>query len=564
MKNGNSFVLIFSLIIGASLFVFPQTENIPANHPIYHFLKRMEVKNIISRYHDAVLPLSRKEIAQFIIQIENNKDKLTETETDILADYMVEFEYDLHKSTGTSFSLFGKGDDIVSGMVRGTFHDQEKYIYTYSDSIFSVFVDGLMNIDFRRSTGDGLHANASFVEVGPRLRGTIYDKLGYYFQLTNAQFWGSRDALKRDKRISQSYALGTTDSKNFDFVEGYVRYDADIISAQIGRERVLWGNSYGVKIFLSDYPRVYDAVRVDVDYKNFKYTFLHAWILGKPDSIEINNGEGIEPLAADKYFAAHRLEYSLGNILDLGIQEITIYSNRSVDLGYLNPVTFFESVQRSRGERDNGFLAFDFQLRPIKGYELQGTLFFDDINIPKWGTRNVSNRQAYQIGIMAVEPIGIPNTSMMVEYTRVEPFTFSHNRSRENQYSSNNVLLGNQLGPNADSWFFRINHYLTHRLSLSGSLEYQRSGENIYDDQGNLIKNVGGDFLVGYRSIDPRENEFLSGILFKTWVGKFYATYEIINEIYLDFRYEWKQISDQSNEEKIESHDYGLSLRIDF
>lgn len=564
--NNKSKILFQSVLI---LFLwslsFPQTENVPANHPVYSFLKRMELKNVISNYRDAVLPLSRKDVAHFIVQIQENKTQLTNTENNFLNDYLIEFEFDIRKSLNNSFSLFGGGNDVVSGMVRGTFHDQEKHIYAYSDSILALFVDGLMNIDFRRSTGDGLHANASFVEVGPRLRGTIYDKLGYYFQLTNAQFWGSREVLHSDKRISQSFALTTPEAKNFDFVEGYLRYDAGIISAQVGRERVLWGNSYGDKLFISDYHRVFDAVRMDVDYKNFKYTFLHGWLLGKPgNSLPLNNGAS-EPVVADKYIAAHRFELGINKYIDLGVQEFSIYSNRSVDLGYLNPLTFFESVQRSRQERDNGFLAFDVQVRPLQGYEIQSTLFFDDIEIPKLGKDRWENKYALQIGLMAVDPLNIPNTNIMIEYTRVDPYMFSHNRSRENEYSSNNVLLGTQIGPNAESWFFRLDHLITNRLTLTTQFEIQRSGENSYDSSGILIKNVGGDYLQPLREgLDTPPTKFLDGILYKKYIGQFYLSYEIINEVFFDLRYEWNLTKKGNSISDIEHHNFGGTIRVDF
>lgn len=556
----HSFLLLFLLNIS-----YAQTENVPANHPVYNFLKRMELKNIITNYHDAVLPLSRKEIAHFIVQVQEKKAQLTNTENNFLNDYLIEFEFDIRCSLNNSFSLFGGENDVVSGMVRGTFQDQEKHIYTYSDSVFTVFVDGLMNIDFRRSTGNGLHSNASFVEMGPRVRGTIYDKLGYYFQLTNAQFWGSREVLKMDKRISQSFALTTPDAKNFDFVEGYLRYDAGIISAQVGRERVLWGNSYGDKLFLSDYHRVFDALRLDAEYNNFKYTFLHGWLLGKPGgSVLLNNG-AVEPIVADKYIAAHRFEFAINNYLNLGVQELSIYSNRSVDLGYLNPLTFFESVQRSRQERDNGFLAFDIQVRPIEGYEIQSTLFFDDIEIPKLGKDRWENKYAFQLGLMAVDPLNIPNTNFILEYTRVDPYMFSHNRSRENEYSSNNVLLGTQIGSNAESWFFKLDHFLSHRLTVSTQFEIQRSGENSYDSSRFLVKNVGGDFLQPLREgLDTPPVKFLDGILHKKLRWQFFINYEIINEVFCEFRYDWNSAKFTDTNRKQEFHNFNGTIKIDF
>lgn len=556
----HSFLSLFLLNIS-----YAQTENVSADHPVYSFLKRMELKNIITNYHDAVLPLSRREVANFIVQVHQKKAQLTKTENNFLNDYLIEFEYDIRQSLNNSFSLFGGENDVVSGMVRGTFHDKEKHIYTYTDSVFTVFINGLMNIDFRRSTGNGLHANASFVEIGPRVRGTIYDNLGYYFQLTNAQFWGSREVLQRDKRISQSFALTTPEAKNFDFVEGYLRYDAGIISAQVGRERVLWGNSYGDKLFISDYHRVFDAVRMDAEYKNFKYTFLHGWLLGKPGNfVPLDNGT-TEHIIADKYIAAHRIELAINNYLNIGVHELSIYSNRSVDLGYLNPLTFFESVQRSRQERDNGFLAFDFQVRPIEGYEIQSTLFFDDIEIPKLGKDRWENKYAFQLGLMAVDPLNIPNTNVMFEYTRVDPYMFSHNRSRENEFSTNNVLLGTQIGPNAESWFFKLDHLISHRLTASTQFEIQRSGENSYDSSGYLIKNVGGNFLQPLRDgLDTPPTKFLDGMLHKKLRWQFFINYEIINEVFCEFRYDWNSTDFKDTGIKQEYQYFGGTIKIDF
>jgi hypothetical protein len=565
MKKITNILTQFCTVILLGTTAFSQVENVPSNHPIYSFLKRAEVIGLITNYHDAVLPLSRKQVSQFLLQIHSQERMLSETQINLLDDYLVEFDFDIRNEFDNSFVLLGGRNNIDPGLGTVTFNDKEKYLYTYIDSNLCLFTDGLLTLDYRRSRGDGLNEMAFFIDAGFRVRGTLYQKLGYFLKLTNAQFWGSREVLQRDKFISQSYALSTLNSKNFDFSEGYLRYDGGIISVELGRERVLWGNSYGTKLIFSDYPRVSDAIRFDAEYKNIKYTFIHSWILGKPDSILYDSNYNYEPVVADKYFAAHRLELSFGKYVDLGAQEITIYSNRSVDLGYLNPLTFFESVQRSRQERDNGNLAFDIQIRPISGLELQGTLFYDDIHIPLFGKNRWENRMAYQMGIMLVDPLGIPNTNFMFEYTHVEPYTYSHNRSRENTYSSNNVLLGTQIGPNAESWFFRLDNDVDHRLNLSARFELIWSGENIYGLNGRLVKNVGGDFLVSFREGDDPYKDFLGGNKQRTLIGQLFITYEIMNEIFLDMRYESKWCKNQTlNQKLFDEQNYGIAMRIDF
>ena len=42
----------------------------------------------------------------------------------------------------------------------------------------------------------------------------------------------------------------------------------------------------------------------------------------------------------EKYIAGHRLNYNLKNII-FSISEIVVYGNRSPELGYINPISFF-------------------------------------------------------------------------------------------------------------------------------------------------------------------------------------------------------------------------------
>ena len=567
MKQTVKIILFVVMYFVAFSIVHGQAENVPAYHPVYPFLKRMEMKEVINRYHDAILPLSRRQVADFLSTCKLNKEILTSVEQNQLDGFSVEFQYELggeeniHSLIESAESSFGK----TVGSFFST--EKEKYLYTYTDSNLTFFVDGLLTLDTRRNTGDALgSANATFVQFGGRIRGTVYNKLGYYIHATNAQFWGSRNVLLRDKSLSQNYTLSKIlDTQSFDNVDGYVRYDANIVSLQVGRERILWGNGYGDKLVASDNVRPFDFIRGDVEYKSLKYTFMHGWLLGKKSFIFIDNGSvvtGQEPVVADKYLAAHRLEFSFPSLFDIGFQEALIYSNRSVDLAYLNPVTLFESVQRSREERDNNTWSFDIQTHWWKNVEFQGTILFDDINFPKFGTNSVQNKFAYQGGTMFVDPLGLSNVNLAVEYNRVEPFTFSHSRSRDNDYGSFGQILSHHIGPNADSWFFRIDNQLTHRLSISARYEIVREGENV-DSAGVLIQNVGGDFLVSNSNPDQTK-DFLGGNFVRSVYGQFFITYELVNEIFLDARYQYTRRADFGKNTITVDHDFGIALRFDF
>ena len=326
------------LICAAALCVaFPpvllaQAENVPATHPVYGFLKRMEVRGMLDRYDDAILPLSRKEIGEFLSAVDRNREKLTHPEGEWLRRYIDEFRYEMRGSTEGFNSLIGTS---AEGMTSGSgrfFAETEKFMYAYRDTSLTFFVNGLLSFDARRISGDALGStHAEFIQGGLRARGSMYGRLGYSLQAINAQFWGSRELLARDPVIAQTEAIGATDIQNFDAAEGHVRYDGGIVSAEVGTERVLWGRGYDQKMIMSDNVRPFPFLRADFRYGAIRYTFIHAWLLGFPrpwtDFVSADSAAKIKgPSIADKYIAAHRLELSFPRVFDFGFQEMVVYN----------------------------------------------------------------------------------------------------------------------------------------------------------------------------------------------------------------------------------------------
>ena len=86
-------VLRYSIIVFLLLSrnVFPQVENVPLNHPVYTFLKEMKVKNIIPYINEDVPNLSRFQVKNYLKQVEEKLDELSNTERDLFNRYKTEF-----------------------------------------------------------------------------------------------------------------------------------------------------------------------------------------------------------------------------------------------------------------------------------------------------------------------------------------------------------------------------------------------------------------------------------------------------------------------------------------
>ena len=550
--------------------LFAQAENVPAANPVYSFLKRMEVRGIIERYHDAILPLSRREIAEFLKTIDQSRDKLTEAERGWVSRYLTEFQYDATGSTeGVNSLISSPVEEMTSGFDR-FFANTGKYLYAYRDTNITFFVNGLLTLDARGITGDALGSTHSeYIQGGGRIRGTIYQHLGYYMQGTNAQFWGSRELLQMDPAISQTATIYLTDAQNFDMAEGHLRYDGGIVSAEVGMERVLWGNGYDQKMVMSENVRPFPFIRADFQYKSIKYTFMHAWLLGKPrpwndytlpDSGAVMKG----PYIADKYIAAHRLEFSFPRLFDVGFQEMIVYSNRSVDFAYMVPFMLLESAQRARGDRDNGLWSFDIQTHFIRGLELSGTILFDDLHLADFFSDKYYNKNAYQLGFFLTDPLLFHNTNLTVEWTRVNPFVYSHDYSIEDIYTSYGEPLGTRIAPNSESWFIRGDVLPSRTLTLSLRFFSERHGDNIYDASGNLITNVGGDINQGHRPNDPLEVPFLSGNMVKTQQIQFLVTYEVAYQLWLDGWLQYDRMDSTATGGVTHNTMFGARVRTEF
>ncbi|MGA9117089.1 MAG: capsule assembly Wzi family protein [Bacteroidota bacterium] len=545
--------------------VWAQAENVPATHPVYPFLKRLEVRGLIGRYFDHVLPLSRREVARLLEEAEGRRGELTGVEAEYLEDLRSEFRFD---RTGSL-----EGVEILLGESGGGSPDpwtrRERFLWAGADSTASFFANGLLDLDARtsRESGSGFR-NAAFVQFGARARGTIGERLGYFLEATNAQFWGSRELLGEDPAVRQSYALGTMDAQNFDFTEGYLRYDGGPVSVQAGRERVMWGSGYDQKMTLSDNVRVFDFLRGDARFGVFRYTFLHAWLLGRRETLAFSlppdsSTVFTEPVVADKYFAGHRAEISLPGVLDAGAQEMVIYSNRAPDMAYLNPLVLIESAQRSREERDNVFWAFDVQVHAVRGLEAAFVMLMDDIHLADFFSDEWRNRYGYQAGIMLADPLTPADMSVALEYTRIEPWVFAHNRSRENDYGSMGRGLGPRIGPNADSWFLRLDWQPRRNLFSQAVVFHIREGENILDAQGNLIRNVGGDPLQPHRETDPPNKRFLDGMLVKTLRLEFSVSWEPVHQVWCSLRYGYERRRNTLRETTSASHLLRMGLRAE-
>ncbi|GHV19553.1 hypothetical protein FACS189494_01460 [Spirochaetia bacterium] len=164
-------------------------------------------------------------------------------------------------------------------------------------------------------------------------------------------------------------------------------------------------------------------------------------------------------------FSISMLEFNIGNFLHIDIGDTVIWPKR-LDFGYANSTTSSFFYQNNIGDFDNLGIFVN-----IKGqiFDLMNLWFsfYDDEAALQSGMHLLDRSMiAYQGGTKINIPV-LPFSFVKLSYTKIEPYTYTHNRNfvpwynkdigpMETSYMNNGVGLGHYLPPNSDELLLRF------------------------------------------------------------------------------------------------------------
>lgn len=503
------FLLISMLFLYSESISYAQVESVPINNSVYTFLKEMKVKGILTFIREDDPVLSRFEVKDFLDTINVHDSELSSTEKKFLKKYHIEFSDKIDSETSTQLfnpqnNFFSDLDEMVT--------DKVKYLYAVKDEESNIFFEWLGHFYHGQKFLSGSTNNANLFDIGFRIRGTLLNHLGYNLTVYKGGASGNErvaEIIEPKLLYNFKWIEATENIGNYDFTDGYVKYHAEPIKdmhlmIQLGREDVTLGYGYGSKLVLSDEHPTMDFLKFNFDYGIINFSSIHASTTGY---FSFNRDERYT-----KYIAFNRLKLKFDDLFDVGIGETMVYSGRGIDLTYLSPVNFYKFSEMSIQDRDNGNIYFDLQTKFIKNLELQGTFLLDEDILSNLGDlEKYTNKTAYQLGAFWYQPLSINDLSLVFEYTKIRPYVYTH-YDIKNNYTAFGANLGHRIGPNADELMTRANYNFNEWLRLSLEYRFVREGNNVYDENGNLIKNVGGDIALTHGLIIVNEEApFLDG-----------------------------------------------------
>ncbi len=497
-----------------------QPEIVPAEHPVYEFLHQQRVRGLLPEYRHELRPLGRARIQTHLDRLDERSGAGVALDA-FSRDWLARYRREFFEPPEAIEAVIGPGGRI--GLPLGA--ETEKFLYYHRSEDWRVALSAVGRGQLRLADEGEPYRGLALVPEGV-LQGHWRGIVGFYSgTFDGLQVAGDTRVLQSDPTLASLYYVGRQDIPpgSFDRSTASLRVanrpgtaGGATFSAEVGWASLVAGASFGQPLVLSGAADHFGYVRLGLDTRAVQYHFLHAAIGDRAFVREGDDGDGVL-LGPERYLAVHRLTVNPWRRLSLAFSEMVVYGRRGPELAYLNPLNPFKTAEHALWDRDNTLFALEGVLRPLDRVELYGTFLADDLDFGQFGQNSYNNKWAVQagLGVTAGPALG------WVEYTRIEPFVYTHrfllDGSFYNSYTHNGFSLGHPLGPNADQWAVGLRSWLPHRVRAEVVGRYARRGENPVDPEtGTVIENVGGDVTDGRQPPFSEMNKvFLAGDVFR-------------------------------------------------
>lgn len=470
-----------------------QPEIVPAEHPVYEFLHQQRVRGLLPEYRHEVRPLGRGRIGRLLDSLSVRTDEGAGLDR-LSAAWLARYRRELFEPAETVETVIGPGGRL--GIPTGT--ETEKFLYYHRGDDWRIALNAIGRVQARASDGAEAYGGVALVPEGV-LQGNYRGIVGFYTGTFNgAQLTGDTRVLQADPVLAPLYYIGRSDVPpgNFDRATASVRTASRVFSAEIAHERLLVGASFDDALILTDGADYFSFVRLGVETRVVQYQFMHGALGDQSFFIPGDEDSGVL-VGPERYLAFHRLTLNPWRRLQLAFTEMVVYGQRGPELAYLNPVNPIKPAEHALWDRDNSLFTLEAVFRPLDGVEAYATFLADDLDVSRLGEHSFNNKWAVQAGLGAA----LGPALGWIEYTRIEPFVYTHrfllDGSFYNAYQHNGFGLGHPLGPNADQVEVGLRAWGPMRTRGVVKARYVRQGENYIDPETGELVNVGGDVTDG-------------------------------------------------------------------
>ena len=331
----------------------------------------------------------------------------------------------------------------------------------------------------------------------------------------------------------------TSSIRSSDLIRGGISYKGDRVDLETAVDYLRQGPAVFYPLIFSGDGSPVTFFRARMDLVAFEYVHTFGLLRTQKDK--------------PKYFYTHRLDFPLfKDKVIVGINEVIINGStaekaqadslkekyygeeRDWEWVYMIPFVPYTFAEHYLGDRDNAVLSFDLSISFPQQFRWYIEFFLDDIAslLTIFGD-DFGNKWALTAGAQFFGTLLKRDLTVSLEYSRIEPWVYTHFYGGSHRYSHYGQSLGSSMGPNSDVVILMGELAVGPRNTLGLLLRNTRKGSA----RGSSIRDVFQ--YEGYSSLPPdsKTKEFLGdsyqgittfGLFWKlTPFGIFIATSEI-------------------------------------
>ncbi len=254
-----------------------------------------------------------------------------------------------------------------------------------------------------------------------------------------------------------------------------IGFQNEWVLLQFGKGKENWGAGDNIELALSDDSKSYDYLLLGSNYGKVRVKYVHGFL----ESIEEN---------INRYITARAIEWTNKKTLVLGFSETVVYSgpNRSVDIGYINPISSHLEVELNNrlnilgGKNANAVWQIHLDWYLNNHFRLSGNYLYDEFVLDPGIEVGKEHGKAYSLRL-AYTPIFSSN-HLLTFYSKmiyIGTPTFRH-ESGANNFVKDSRPLGWNKGSDGEEVSVGINYFNRQDLIISSSIGLFQSGdENI-------------------------------------------------------------------------------------
>lgn len=478
----------------------------------------------------------------------NNKDKATKQFSEI-------DKYNMQRFL-MSCSEWSKPKEIYKSEKKllKYFYDNRANMFEQKEKDYHFIVNPIFNYQIG-SKADA--TKSTFInQRGLKLRGTIDNKIGFYFYFTENQERQPLYVLSwKNKYIAFPGGgyVKTFKTDGYDYFDprGGLSWKLNkYIDMQLAYDKNFIGNGYR-SLLLSDFGMNYMFLKMKYNFGKFRYENIFAELVSA-------RKDGVDRVFPRKYFRASYLNYQLAKSIHIGLFEGMILGNKScISLPLFNPIMF---TSISGDENDRKYFGGDVKINVLKKMQLYGQALVYRLDFTQLKNNWWNNRYAYQLGAKYINAFEIKNLDLQAETNFVRPFMYA-NADSSGSYNHYNQPLAHPLGANFNEYVGIIKYQPIKKLYLQTKVIYYSQG--LDSTVAGVAQNYGSN-IFSFVQTRPFDYGFTTptGNVANCVLFNFVASYELKENLFVDFSLLNRSYQVQSTSTNTNVFSFGLRWNI--